>query len=176
VILQPTEYGSYVCPDDPGEPTTGIRRISVTDEECRFLNVLARGKHVVEIGTGLGISTRALAGGALTVRTIDIDPWVRDNIFPTLPDNVIGHWFDIETDDEVEWPVVDGDVGLVFIDGEHTPQALTSDLQFAESFAEYTDTPLLIVCHDAKMPEVADALDDEWIHVDTHHGLAIKIV
>lgn len=166
--LQTLENGSKVCPDDPGEPTTGIRRISVTDEEAAFLAVLARGKKVLEIGTGLGVSTRALASTASFVMTIDIDPWVLDNVALKIQRDS-----EIEVSYRSDIESLQDTYEMVFIDGDHRTDRVMVDL-----FHAYSRVPLkgMIVVHDAKMPEVAAALDDTWIHVDTHHGLAIKII
>lgn len=160
VNLTQTEYGSWTAPDDPGEPTTKIRRISVTDQEARLLTWWTRDLLVVEIGTGLGVSTRAMATGANTVHTIDPDPWVAVNVH--LPPNVV-RWN--------ERPAMSFMADLVFIDADHRTEAVTDDINWALAIGVG-----VIVCHDSKMESVGAALDDTWIHVDTHHGLALKIV
>ena len=62
--LVPQENGSYTHPADPGEPTTGTPRLSVTELEADILAALVAGRDVLEIGTGLGVSTRAMAATA----------------------------------------------------------------------------------------------------------------
>ena len=91
MTLELDSNGSYRHLDDPGEPTTGDPRLSVTDEEAAILSVLAHGRTVVEFGTGLGVSTRALAQTAQLVCTVDVDEWVQDTIWPDLPVNVVCH-------------------------------------------------------------------------------------
>src|SRR5438552_5695279 len=110
VDLARSKHGGYRSLSDPGEPSTGFYRISVTDTEGAFLAFLAAGKRVLEIGTGLGVSTNYLAMTAREVVTLDIDPWVHTNVWPNLPENVT--------------PSTIAGVGpydLVFIDGAHTP-------------------------------------------------------
>lgn len=156
--LQHLDYGSYVSPDDPGEPTTGVRRISVTDREADLLAFLARGRTVVEIGTGLGTSTRAMTPYARHLWTVDIDPWVQHNVWPTLAKYVRksstrpNGWFD-----------------MVFIDGDHATESATADIDYALSVVKLG----MIVVHDANMDSVRAALVGPWHTIDTHHGIAI---
>lgn len=71
--------------DDPGEPQHGHKRIGISLDEDAVLGALARGRTVLEVGTGLGYSTRAmLHGGAARVVTVDPDPWVHRVIWPEL--------------------------------------------------------------------------------------------
>ena len=151
-----TESGSYRHPDDPGEPSTGDPRLSVTDLEAAILMVLVDGLMVLEIGTGLGVSTRALAASAAVVHTVDVDPWVQATIWPGLPDNVICH------ESVATVPAVDA----AFIDGDHSEDATRRDL-------ESTDARLVIV-HDANSPTVKAALGDGWRIIPTTHGLAVR--
>lgn len=151
----------YLHSDDPGEPSTGKPRLSISDNEANILVGLAAGRMVFEIGTGLGVSTRALARYAISVITQDIDPWVAITIAPTLA--VLPNVTCIQDRRKYE-PLVD----LVFIDGDHNTDAVTEDITFARSLH-----PHLIVLHDAKYPNVARALDDNWLIIDSEHGLAI---
>ena len=157
--------GSIRRTDDPGEPQTGQPRISIAEQERDILAHMATGHYVFEIGTGLGVSTRALATTATWVYTLDIDPWVHDYIWPTLPSNVTG----ITTIDELEYHP-----GLVFIDGDHTTPAVIADINLAMSVCE---PGAIILLHDTKYPNVRAACDGpEWSHIDTHHGLSWKTV
>lgn len=155
----PHESGSWTHTDDPGEPHTGKPRLSVTDIEAAILTAMVRGLSVVEIGTGLGVSTRALAQAAKTVHTVDVDPWVHETIWPYLPDNVTTH----ESIDSV--PAVDA----VFIDGDHSTSATAADIETAHRIARR-----LIICHDASHPMVAAAFDDKWHIIPTAHGIGIR--
>ena len=161
--LEHLEGGSIRRTDDPGEPQTGIPRISIAEEEARILAHMATGKYVFEIGTGLGVSTRAMAATATWIYTHDIDPWVHDTIWPTLPYNVTG----ITTIDQLEYHP-----GLVFIDGDHNTDKVKADIDLAHSVCE---PGAMIVCHDTNYPNVAEALTgSNWNHINTTHGLSWK--
>ena len=153
------ETGSYLHPDDPGEPSTGLPRLSVTDEEAALLTEWVAGMTVLEIGTGLGVSTRALAESAVTVHTVDVDLWVHEMIWPYLPDNVVPH----KTVGTV--PMVDA----AFIDGDHSLEAVAWDLAQATSRASK-----LLMAHDYHPTE--EALGDGWEVMPTAHGLARKFL
>lgn len=112
----------YICPDDPGEPIYNAPRGSVSDSECEILKKYAKGKRVLEIGTGLGVSTRSMAKVAEIVYTVDIDQWVWDNVWPDLPNNVVC------LKDAGECPGVD----VVFIDGCHEQKYVVEDLKLAK--------------------------------------------
>ena len=157
--LIPHSTGSYVHGDDPGEPTTGEPRLSVTEVEGDMLAVLAAGRSVLEFGTGLGVSTRALARTARKVYTVDIDEWVQETIWPTLPDNVS------TCDDRDRLPIVD----MVFIDGDHTEEGTAADVAAAMRLASE-----VIVMHDTSAPTVRSACDDEWLFIGTTHGLGVR--
>jgi hypothetical protein len=159
VNLIPHSTGSYVHGDDPGEPTTGEPRLSITEVEGEMLAVLAAGRSVLEFGTGLGVSTRALARTARKVYTVDIDEWVQETIWPTLPDNVS------TCDDRDRLPIVD----MVFIDGDHTEEGTAADVAAAMRLASE-----LIIMHDTSAPTVRAACDDEWLFIGTTHGLGVR--
>jgi predicted O-methyltransferase YrrM len=152
-------------PNDPGElagPGRGRRRISVTREEGALLRSFAYGcGRVLEIGTGLGIATRWMAEYVDWVDTVDIDPWVQENIWPRMPYNAAGL---------LERPV--GRVyGMVFIDAEHTHDALNADIAFAR---EVTPPGALIVVHDAiELRETVRAQPGDWQIISTRYGLGI---
>ena len=119
----PHPKGGQYRADDPGEPTTGVPRVSIADDEVELLAELVTGLRVLEIGTGLGVSARAMAKTATEVVTVDIDPWVHANVWPLLPRNVKGH---TSIDD------VGGLFGAVFIDGDHSRHAVRRDVEEAE--------------------------------------------
>lgn len=123
-MLERHTLGNYTHPEDPGEPTTGKYRVSVTDEECLVLSWLARGLDVLEIGTGLGVSTRALLGAAEHVCTVDPDPWVAETVVPGLQE--WGHlWHEPEIPEE--WKR--RQFHMAFIDGDHTEEAVKRDIE-----------------------------------------------
>jgi len=161
--LIPLGNGSFKMEGDPGEPSTGRPRVSVAVEETLLLKFLAKGRHVLEIGTGLGVSTRALAGVAKTVTTVDVDPWVIDTIWPTLPSNVVGL-----TPDGLDDQVVPFD--MAFIDGDHSPEAVRRDVDLAERLCPGG----ILVAHDANYGNVQQGLGEGWLVIPTTHGLAIR--
>ena len=167
--LDQLDNGSYVAPDDPGEPGTGRPRISITERESQLLAFLAANKRVLEIGTGLGISTDRLACHALEVWTVDIDPWVHANVFPALHKDVKCF---TDRDQIPESEVFD----VVFIDGRHTVVDTHVDIEYAQSRCPRG----IIVVHDAGLPEVYEALTYEfgadWAMVETTHGIAVMFV
>ena len=158
--LVANQHGSYGHPDDPGEPSTGVSRISVTDAEANLLAELARGRWVLEIGTGLGVSTKALARYAIKVATLDIDPWVQQNIWPTLPESISCF------SDRAGVPAP---FDMVFIDGSHKPEDFLEDVRYAEQMCPTG----MIVAHDAD--ELAAHISFDWYRINTRYGLAIEV-
>lgn len=159
MTLQRAELG-YYDDEDPGEPTTGKPRLSITDLEAGILTAAGAGRYILEIGTGLGVSTRALARFAFGVTTIDIDPWVHDHVWPSLPDNVFCTTGRFKTHAPV-----------VFIDGDHSTEAVIADIEFARSLE-----PELIILHDAKYDNVRRAIEavmDNFTIIDTEHGICL---
>lgn len=157
-----TAYGSYTHPDDPGEPATKSPRISVTDDEAELLAYFADGKTVLEIGTGLGVSTRALARHATMVDTLDTDPWVRQHVWPILLELPVN--FLVERHDPM------GIYEMVFIDGEHKTVDTREDIAYACTACARG----MIVVHDTNMDTVKDALVGyDWHHIPTYHGMGI---
>lgn len=135
-----TEIGNYYDPADPGERgyERTPRRRSVTDDEAEILSRIATDKRVLEIGTGLGVSTRALAQTAAHVLTVDPDPWVQD---PGLPNVTFAR----------SLPEDMGAFDLAFIDGNHKEDAVVSDIEACAGIPE-------IVLHDTYLPEVKRAI------------------
>lgn len=136
-----TEYGTYYDPEDPGERgyPGKVKRRSVTDEEVGILAALADEKRVLEIGTGLAVSTRALAMTAVSVVTVDPDPWVQD---PGIP----GVEF------RRELPPKDVPFDMVFIDGNHMTESVVQDIESCRHI------PLLVM-HDTYLASVARAIE-----------------
>lgn len=145
---------------DPGEPTTGEPRVAVDHVEADILAAFVVGRRVLEIGTGLGVSTRALAGSAAEVYTIDIDPWVHEHIWPGLPSNVRG----VES-------LPFGEFGAIFIDGDHSPAAVEHDIVTARMVA---GPGAVILAHDTNAPNVHKHLGPgNWRFIPTIHGLGV---
>ncbi len=160
------DRGMYTHPADPGEPSTGRYRVSVTEEECRILGWLARDCRVLEIGTGLGVSTRALASTALHLCTVDIDPWVHREVWPTLPDIVVAL---PEPPKAMRYP---WRYDMALIDGDHEYEAVKKDL---EDVWRLVDPGGLIVLHDCNLADVRRAAEErgKLVTLDTagHLGL-----
>lgn len=149
--------------DDPGSPVDGMVRIGISKAEQDFLRSISFGLHVLEIGTGIGISTLALREYAAHVDTIDTDPWVHETIFP-----------------EVKSATVTCHTGrhsirraarfdLAFIDGAHDTKSVISDIDFAEAHMGRG----MIVVHDAREDRVRAALPPDCDVVPTLFGLGI---
>lgn len=154
----PHPKGGKYRSDDPGEPSTGVPRVSIADDEVELLAELVAGLRVLEIGTGLGVSAKAMARTALEVITVDIDPWVHQQIWPLLPRNVKGRT-DVPSDETFD---------AVFIDGDHSRHAVRRDVQVAERLAPGG----LLIAHDAKV--VGPYLGVGWTFHDTTYGVATR--
>lgn len=157
------DTGSFQHPDDPGEPTTGDPRLSITKLEGQMLAALVAGRRVLEIGTGLGVSTAAMAATAKHVATYDIDAWVHDTIWPGLPDKVVG----VKSLEHVGRAF-----GAVFIDADHSTEAVARDLSVA---LQHLGLGGVVIAHDTASPAVREGLVEAsgWHWIDTTHGLGV---
>ena len=161
MILVPAGNG-WMCESDPGEPGLGVKRWSINDTEARLVSELFRGLTVLEIGTGLGVSTRAIAKKANWVHTVDIDPWVAENV--VLPPNVF-FYRDIKD-------VPEG-LDATFIDGYHNRKQCIKDIRDARRIVKPGG---LIIFHDALMKPIHQAIIDSKIECTLIHtvcGLAV---
>lgn len=153
-------------PEDPGEPGVGAPRIAIDPWEGRVLAELARGKRVIEIGTGLGESTRALARSAFEVLTVDIDPWVARTIVPGLPPTV--------TFVPAVPAVTPEPFDLAFIDGCHRGDAVQADVRAVMPLMKPDG---LLVFHDwPAVAEAVGALGVQGVHLQSVYGLGIAFV
>lgn len=143
--LVPAPNG-FTCLEDPGEPGLGVPRWSVSEIEARIIAEFCYGKNVLEIGTGLGVSTRAIAGKAKWVHTVDVDRWVKDNV--ELPRNAT--FYDNIKD-------VPTELDVAFIDGLHTYEQCALDIENAKRIVKIRG---LFIFHDAKMQGVLRAIKD----------------
>jgi len=166
IDLVKSNVNGYQCPTDPGEPIRNTPRLSVSDLEARVISELARGKTVLEIGTGLGVSTRKLAETAKLVYTVDIDPWVAEAVAPTLPKNV--HFFrSID-----EYGIMAG-FDMAFVDGYHGHDQCLKDIVDVKRLVKSGG---LLVFHDYKMPAIWRALAKsnlDVVSIETIAGLGL---
>lgn len=155
-------FGGFIDNDDPGEPgyATPRTRISVTEDEAELLKGWARGKRVLEIGTGLGVSSKAMAETAKHIVSVDIDPWVERHVSK-----------------DVEWHCgmqgFDGEFDMFFIDGCHTCEAVLKDIDDCKARAAHGAT---IVFHDASYPPVMEAIEKRFVrheYIESENGIAI---
>lgn len=170
--LKLAKDGGFVRDGDPGEPSTHKPRVSIAPEEAKILAAFAFDQTVLEIGTGLGVSTRALASTAACVYTADIDDWVKRTVWPELMESDEGSWICFLDDVTELDPWVD--VTVVFIDGDHDTTAVKKDIAFATNLLFERGGVILV--HDCNYENVQDALDDSWTLLPTTHGIAIKVV
>lgn len=155
----------YFCPDDPGEPF-GNKRWSVSETEARILSELFRNKTILEIGTGLGISTAKMAETAKRVCTIDIDPWVKENVVPGLPTNV-SFYSSIGNANVID--EFDG----AFIDGLHVYKQVMEDIISVRKMVKKGG---IIIFHDYHIDDVYNAIMDckmNCIEIKTFAGMAL---
>lgn len=163
--------GAFIHPDDPGEPgyADQRKRWSVTPREMDILATLARGRRVLEIGTGLGVSTRALARWASHVDTFDVDPWVAQSTAKDLPESATFY----ASRDEIKHD----DYSMVFIDGCHEQEAVAADIAWALTKIQ---RPALIVMHDLKWASVRAAIEASGMTrvfgLPTECGLALAVI
>ena len=155
---------------DPGEPTTGSPRIGIADEERALLFNLVKGcTYVLEIGTGIGNSTRAMADAVPYLTTVDIDPWVHRTIWPELAREF--HNIEFRTG----WPDVGPVWDAIFIDANHQTPAVEQDID--DALARLAPDGIIIF-HDVNYPNVMRAIDNRLqgsrleIH-HTEHGIGV---
>jgi predicted O-methyltransferase YrrM len=166
VDLIPHSVNGYYSPSDPGEPGSNTYRLSVNDLEARVIASLCARKRVLEIGTGLGVSTRAIQQTAAALDTIDIDPWVHANVFPALRELGVGCSGNI---DDMEPASYDA----CFIDGAHDRASVYVDIVTARLLVKPGG---MLIFHDTRSPGVVDALRQAklpWVMIDTRAGIGI---
>ncbi len=168
--LRRSPINGYLHPQDPGEPgQDGRPRLSVNDTEARICAEFSRYRYVLEIGTGLGVATLAMADTARFVQTVDIDPWVQTRVFPllTVRHNVSCH------SRLVEYDVPQFD--LILIDGLHTYEQVGKDIRECQPMSE--GRLCMWLFHDFNMPTVRTAIMDagfaEVVPIQTRAGMAV---
>ena len=152
----------WMCNEDPGEPGLGLQRWSVSEVEARIVSELLRGLNVLEIGTGLGVSTRAIAKLAAHVHTVDVDEWVEKNV--ELPENST-FYKDIKE--------VPENLDAAFVDGLHSYYQCMIDIKDAKRIVKRGG---LIIFHDTNMTAIRNAIVDsnmECYEIKTGAGMAL---
>lgn len=166
------ENGSWRDPEDPGEVTTGQPRISITPAEGRILRRLFRDCRVLEIGTGLGISTGYILESALWVHTVDTDPWVWANTWVEL-NHAHPNLTCYRSRDSLPRTLAGIDFDGAFIDGSHRFADVLEDLSIALALVQRGG---LIVMHDAGYGEVRNAVAEkhlDWRVISTTYQLGV---
>jgi predicted O-methyltransferase YrrM len=132
----------------PSAPGTGAVRWSISPEQAKLLAELARGRSVLEIGTGTGLSAEWMARTARSVTTYDVDSEVERLVWPHLPRNVTAR-------NRTVSPLSGGPYEMVFVDGLHDHAAVLADIQEARPL---TDLTTIWVFHDYHMQGVSGAI------------------
>lgn len=157
---------------DPGEmyysrscSRNGTPRISVTREEGEILAELARDRDVLEIGTGLAVSTRYLARTARRVVTVDVDPWVEEYLAKSapLPENV---------EFRCVVPPVESKFDLAFIDGCHLQEHVEADIA---ACVQRLRPDGLLVFHDLFINDVVEAIKAAKLEQSQHYKTACQL-
>lgn len=117
----------FIHPDDPGEPGTGSARVSLPPVECGIIARVCHAKRVLEVGTGLGVVTRALIPNVRALTTIDIDPWVQRTIWPALQTDPTLRDYGSRVTYRADWPAI-GTFDVAVIDGDHRTEAVQADI------------------------------------------------
>jgi predicted O-methyltransferase YrrM len=149
---------------------------SLTSTEGEMLRELARGRHVLEIGSAYGYSAIVMAQTAESVTAVD--PHEGYGAMPGSLDIMRGHLIDYDAWANVTvWQTVSSDAlatlaldgrafGLVFIDGDHRASAVRADV--AGALELLADGGVLAV-HDfgeISCPDVTKVLASEYGHLD----------
>lgn len=146
-------FGGWQARRDPNEPLHDHGRWSVTTDEGEYLRETVRGRGVIEIGTGLGISTRFILESCRWLVTCDIDPWVQSTVWPDLVEcgPVL---FCSDASRLVHLPVA---AQVTFIDGCHEHAWVMADLHLALGI---TLPDGLILLHDVNYQPIVRAVAD----------------
>lgn len=161
--LVPAPNG-MMCKEDPGEPNVGKPRWSVNAIEARMVSELCRGLEVLEIGTGLGVSTKEIAKRARFVYTVDVDQWVEKTIAPTLPTNVSFY---------KDTRYIRVGLDAAFIDGFHSFEQCKKDIIEARRIVKQDG---LFIFHDMKISGVMRAVMNSGlkvVYIETYAGMAV---
>lgn len=169
IDLKPAPNG-YMSPQDPGEPGRNQPRWSVNDVEARIVGELCRGLHVLEIGTGLGVSTRAIAKTAMQIATIDIDPFVQKMVFPELQ-RELGDKVLCYAELDFTWQHVG--FSAFFLDGLHEYNQVKKDIAAACPLLTHG---AIMIFHDLYIDGVYRGIIDSGLtplHIQTVAGIGV---
>jgi hypothetical protein len=174
IELKPAPNG-YMSPQDPGEPGRNQPRWSVNDREARIIGELCRGLDVLEIGTGLGISTKAINEKAADLDTVDIDLFVQQNIFPELKKlGVFCHnSFEDCVKDMDPDPKISTRWTALFLDGFHEYNQVKKDIAAARPWLA---PGAIMIFHDLYIDGVYRGIIDSGLaplHIQTVAGIGV---
>ncbi|MGF1678887.1 MAG: class I SAM-dependent methyltransferase, partial [Candidatus Methylacidiphilales bacterium] len=149
-------------------------------ERCAFVYILqlARADLALEIGSGKGGTSQAIARFCKRAVSLDLDGDHQSKLRPLFP-NV-----DYRTGDshrllpEVMQELQEGEdeLGFVFVDGDHTEAGVREDINHILSYRPQS-RPLYVLCHDAFNPDCRRGiLGADWEGNPHVHHLEIDFV
>lgn len=120
-------------------------------DELQLMAAFVKGKRVLEIGTGLGVSTRAMLATCAYLTSVDTDPWVKEAVVPGLGEDFRDKFFFYDA-----LPPLGGEgYDVVFVDGHHSEEAVKADVEYA---MESMNLGGLLLIHDLHLAEVASGV------------------
>ena len=169
IDLKPAPNG-YMSPQDPGEPGRNQPRWSVNDAEAKIIGELCKDCRVLEIGTGLGVSTRAILKQAKCVYTVDIDPFVIEKVFPELQNEFYGRVACFKELNR-EWESMP--LNAFFLDGFHEYNQCKKDIAAARP---WLTKGAIMIFHDLYIDGVYRGIIDSGLtplHIQTVAGIGV---
>jgi tRNA G37 N-methylase Trm5 len=130
--------------DVPAGPDGPVISTSVQPLEAAELARLAAGKTVLEVGSAYGYSACVMAlAGAETVTAVDMHTWIAGS-FEVMTANLEAHAVDgdvviVRVPSQAALPQMAADgarFGLIFIDGDHSAEAVRHDGEWAAKLLE----------------------------------------
>ena len=170
IDLKPAPNG-YMSPQDPGEPGRNQPRWSVNDLEARIVGELCRKGIVLEIGTGLGVSSRAILKTCYKLMTVDSDPWVWNNVFPELKKEFGEkvHCYPLKANN-VKTPTR---FDALFLDGFHEYEQVKKDIA---NYRGELKHGAIMIFHDLYIDGVYRGIIDSGLtplHIQTTAGIGV---
>jgi len=148
-------------------------------EKMALLHVLRLCQPVVslEIGTANGGSLRQIRRHSQVTYSIDIDPTVRENLGPTMPNVsfLTGDSKELIRDVLAECRTKGTPLNFALVDGDHTCKGVKADL---EAILEYEPiAPLWILMHDSSNPGCRRGISSvDWAGNKHVHAVELDFV